>query len=178
MRFFQHFLSQKGSRQLWCKLLMLLSTQSHYQICQTLVFLCNTSLCGLVHAAPSSATTSPVLFKPEDISTSVTALLIFLCSQLFQSQADTATNYCQSFLSFPFSAKQGYIATGKYSTSIWRLTSCHKGNNCGHKAAPKVPVQQSVLISNAFKHMFTCRLIIIFLRLSRAVLFCLWFMDP
>lgn len=34
------------------------------------------------------------------------------------------------------------------------------------------------LISKAFKHMFTCRLMIISLRLSRAMLFCLWFMDP
>lgn len=34
------------------------------------------------------------------------------------------------------------------------------------------------LISEAFKHMFTCSLMIISLTLSRAMLFCLWFMDP
>lgn len=41
-------------------------------------------------------------------------------------------------------AKTGYVATGKCSTSVWRSASCHKGNNRGHKAAPKAPVQQSI----------------------------------
>lgn len=48
------------------------------------------------------------------------------------------------FLLFLSPAKTGYVATREYSTSIWRSTSCHKGNNCGHKAAPKTPVQHSV----------------------------------
>lgn len=49
----------------------------------------------------------------------------------------------RSFLSFPLQ-KQVMLQRGKCSTSVWRSASCHKGNNRGHKAAPKAPVLQSI----------------------------------
>lgn len=132
---------EKFGRWVSRKLLMPPFTQAHCQAWQTPLFQCFTSSVAWF-----------VQLSPQPSHLLVYSSLAIPALQWQNSQFCPALSYfhichrvltVRSFLSFPLQ-KQVMLQQGKCSTSVWRSASCHKGNNRGHKAAPKAPVQQSI----------------------------------
>lgn len=134
------------------------------------------SLCGLVDAAQFSVTSCPVLFKPGGICSAVTVfLLIMLCSQLFLILSRDCHKQLLALSSLSFSLQTQVILQQKNVPP--QFEDQHLVIKGVTKQLPRPQFSSLSLISKAFKHMFTCRLIISH-GLSRAMLFCLLFMDP
>lgn len=135
------------------------------------------SFCVLVHATQFSATSSPVLFKPGSICTAVTGLLI-----LFPYILILSTD-CHKLLpvlsSFIFSLQNQVMLQQKSipPQSEDQLLVI-KAVTVVARHLPRPRFSSLSLISKTFKHMFTCRLMIISLRLARAMPFCVWIMQP
>lgn len=123
----------------------------------------NFSFSGLVHVAQFSATSSPVLFKSGSTCTAVTVLLILLPYILI-----LCTGYCKLWpvlSSLSFSPQNQVMLQQK---SIPPQFEDHllviKGITVVARQLPRPQFSSLSLISKTFKHMFTCRLMIISLR--------------
>lgn len=134
------------------------------------------SFCGLVCAAQFSAISSipiwPSLLCSDTTLSFAMLPAIFILSRVCHS---VLTVCC--FLSFPLQ-KQVMLQQENVPPQFEDQLLVIKGITVVTRQLPRPRFSSPSLISKAFKHMFTCGLIIISLRLSTAMLFRRWFMDP
>lgn len=154
-----------------------LSPRNPYQMCQTWLFLCYTSPFVACSMQPSSQPSHPVLVKPGSICTAVTVRLILLPYILILSTNCHKLLLVLSSLSFSLQ-NQVMLQQKSIPPQFEDQLLVIKGVTVVARQLPRPQFSSLSLISKTFKHMFTCRLMIISLRLARAMLFCLWFMDP